>query len=169
MFCTCATASSFSALQRSCCELPRIKPNWLLVFAIGPSLTLALYTHRYGIAQALESATRTQPQPQPLPPLSHARGVPCLGFVFPLRRRSNSVRRAPHCPAVHPHRLPPYLLPPLAVPRLRQGGRGASNAIPTAPPLTTATTTTNATHPFPFFCTGRSASTVRLRPRQTAP
>jgi hypothetical protein len=114
---------------------------------------VALEIMLYGIAQALESAIRTtRPAHAParLPFPSHARGVPCLGFVLSLRRRSSSVRRAPCCPAVHPHCFPPCSSPPLAVPRFRQGRGGASNAIPTAPPLTTATTT-NATHPFPFL------------------
>jgi len=104
MSCTCATASSFSALQRSCCELPRIKPSRLLVFATGPSLTLALSTHRYGIAQAFGSASRTHAAPAPAPTalLSHARGVPCLGFCLWLRRRSRWVRTT----RLHLHRPP---------------------------------------------------------------
>jgi len=47
--------------------LPRIKPGWLLVSAINPSLTLVLSTRSYGIAQkdqmGFDKAVEVRPKP----------------------------------------------------------------------------------------------------------
>lgn len=53
----------------------------------------------YGIAQALKSATCPAHAPPRLPFPSHARVVPCLGFVLSLCRRSSSALTVSHFPS----------------------------------------------------------------------